>query len=74
MPEYIYQCENKHQATVAHSMLEAPRPVCSVCGGLMHKRPQVLKFRIARDLSPAMEQHIRDVPRMRDEYEEHHGS
>lgn len=74
MPEYLYQCQNQHQASIHHSMFDAPRIICAECGEEMHKRPQVLKFKITRDLSPAMEQHVHDVPRLRDEYEAKHGN
>ena len=74
MAEYLYQCENKHRVTVAHSMLEAPRMICSVCGAEMFRRPQIVEFMKSsfRELSPEIKQHIQDVPRLRDEYEERH--
>jgi hypothetical protein len=73
MPEYIYQCEDGHKATVAHGMQDCPRITCSICSKPMYKRPQALHFRIMRDLSPAIAQHIQDVPKLRDEYEAKHG-
>lgn len=60
MGEYLYQCEEKHQARVAHGMLENPRVACPVCGKEMRRRPMrhnVLWSRFIEP-SPAVKKHL----------------
>jgi len=41
MPEYLYGCEAKHRQFTEHGMLENPVIICSICGKVMHRVPQV---------------------------------
>lgn len=39
MPDYTYQCENKHRADIEHSIYEDPEIICGECQGRMGRVP-----------------------------------
>jgi putative FmdB family regulatory protein len=41
MPNYIYQCENKHRIELNHSIRESPDITCEECQTPMSRKPQV---------------------------------
>jgi putative FmdB family regulatory protein len=76
MPSYLYRCPEGHEFTVIHGMLEITRQFCPLCGAEAHRKPQALAIKRSCFIepSPAIKQHLDNVPRLRDEYErKHHG-
>lgn len=73
MPLYLYRCRQGHQAQVIHRMLYSTGQVCGQCGGAMHRVPQAPRVnwngsRAGQEPAPAIQQHVRDIERKRDEY------
>ena len=39
MPDYSYQCENKHRIDTSHSIFDDPEIICGECQGRMFRLP-----------------------------------
>jgi hypothetical protein len=72
MPVYTYLCEEKHETTLVHPMMETPIVYCPVCKRLMHKKPQHLGVNwngmkpSQGQLHPNIQKLIDTVPERRD--------
>ena len=74
MPEYTYTDDLGHVVTMTHEMMYNGPVHCSLCGGLMWKRPQVVAVNWGGlppskgEPHPDIAQRIRDEQRNRDEF------
>jgi predicted nucleic acid-binding Zn ribbon protein len=42
MPSYVYQCKEKHERDVTHSIADTPDIKCQVCQASMERKPQTI--------------------------------
>ncbi|MBU2249090.1 MAG: zinc ribbon domain-containing protein, partial [Gammaproteobacteria bacterium] len=71
---YVYRCRNcQIETEVSHRMTETPAIVCTKCGGIMRKRPQVIRVNWGGlrpsqgELAPEIAANIANAPRRQDE-------
>lgn len=42
MPSYVYQCKQKHERDVTHSITDTPAIKCEACHTPMQRKPQTI--------------------------------
>jgi hypothetical protein len=76
MPQYVYTCIFKHECTVIEPMETDTEHKCIICGGIMWRKPQIPMINwnglkpSAGELPPAVQEHVDNVDRIREETDE----
>lgn len=79
MPQYLYIDQFRHHVTLTARMGYTTGVICATCGAEMWRKPQAVSvtwggLRPSQgELSHEIQDHIRDVDRKRDRYEDKHG-
>jgi hypothetical protein len=77
MPTYVYTAQCGHEVEIIHPMNSTERMICK-CGLWAWKKPQPVRVNwqglppSAGELSPAIQQHINQLPESRDKFTEVH--